>query len=155
MSELKLSSDVAQLGRVVDALRDADGDIPRNVLNTLRDIADRIVEVARAQVEAEPTHGLKHRGLRTAIAEGTRSEPMPDGARVEVEMPGWPGQNSDSLPYDMNSGDWMHPVFDKDPWVKQGPYTPWFDDAVDMFEVIAEREVEVDLDDAIKHIEAA
>lgn len=152
---LDLHSDVAQLGRVVDALRKADEDIPRETVKVMRDIAERIVELARTSVEAEPVHGLKHRGLRAAIADGTYKRDTADGAEVRAELFGWPGSNSESLPYDMDEGGWEHPLFGHDPWVSQSPYAPWFSGSVDAFTEIAEREVEDVLTKNIDEIEAA
>lgn len=160
-SELSLDVDGSQeLTRAAAALGKAERDIGRRLVDTIWDGAVDVANEAARVVQALPTHGRVHTGLRKRIARGIDVKRLPGGkVRVRTTMA---DPDEAIIPRGMDSplkGFW-HPVFgDMDPEdrVTQRPGVPyqWFRDTMGQAEPIIEHNLEEMLDDEAEGIRDA
>lgn len=134
ISRIDLESYGNDLDRATSALREADDSLAVRIPEEMRMLANRLAAVARRRVLEEPTHGIKHRGLRAELSEGVGVQDIPGGARITTSMP---ESNERALPRDTDDPvrGWMHPVFGhRDRWVHEDFAFSWFSDSVSSLE---------------------
>lgn len=124
-----------QLSRAVSALGDIAKYIPRDIDDTIEDVAVKMAERAAMKVQAVRmrTPGFERStGLRRRIARGVGVHRLPDGGyRITTSMT---DQDEAIIPrgFDSPAKGFRHPVFgNKNNWVRQMPATGWFRDTVD------------------------
>lgn len=158
MADSRLSLDVNHdsLDRATDALSEADDELAVEIPDEMVQLAEKLAEIARLRVLAEPVHGLKQRGLRPALASGVDVTPNDNGgADITASLDGWTGQDSSDLPADTDRGliGWVHPVFGhEDRWVHQDDSFSWFTDSMDSAEDDGREALQRLLDDAAQKI---
>lgn len=130
ISRLGLETSSGKLDKATVALHEADDSLTERIPDEMRQLANRLAEVARRRVLEEPVHGLKQRGLRAELAAGVTVEDIPGGAHIGTSMP---DINERNLPSDTDDPirGWSHPVFgNRKVWVHESFAFSWFMDSV-------------------------
>ena len=129
MSELQVSSSGGDaLQRVGAALDELQGSLPRDVFNAVEQETLKLMDLARAKVQAMPTHGNRHTGLLQTVAEGVglTSVVLGDSQSLRVTT-SVPRSNMTSIPAGLDDGSWSHPLFgNRDHWYTQHGAYSWF-----------------------------
>lgn len=126
-----IQADSGDFRRINRHLRAAAPELRKRFRKEIREIVKPVVAAQRAKVNALPTHGKKHTGLRRKVAATVRIEARYSGdrmgVRVRTEGSRMPGDLR-RIPKRMNRGGWRHPVFGTSRWVRQDVPAGWFDD---------------------------
>lgn len=147
-------SNIDKLDDITRAMALADAEIPGDLKNSIRDSAGTLGDRARLRVVLEPTHGVKHTGLRAKVAKGVGLQDVPDGYRITTSMP---NANEAAIPRGMDQHGWRHPVFgNKDVWVVEGTTDfSWFMDTMQEGESLVGDGLEQELENAAERIDNA
>lgn len=119
---------------VINALRDASGEVPSRAQQILEEAADKLAREAAAKVMQEPTHGDKHTGLRARIAAGVHVEKSPGFVDIQSSMA---ARNEAGIPRGMDTRasaghGWRHPLFgNREHWYTNMGAFSWFLDTMD------------------------
>lgn len=144
------SSNADDFGHAADRLDEIARDLPRWVHQDVVTAAESIKSKAQQLVRAEPSHGRRHTGLRETVAQSISVDVSARGATVSVDMP---GTSEDSLPRDLNTGTWRHPVFGTRKWVTQHVTADWFSVPVEQESHDVKNNIQDDLDRAARHVQ--
>jgi hypothetical protein len=147
-------SGIGKLDDITRAMAIENEDIPRELKNSIKDSAGTLGDRASLRVILEPTHGLKHTGLRARVAKGVGLQELPDGYRVTTSMP---NANEAAIPRGMDQHGWRHPVFgNKGTWVVEGITDfSWFMDTMQEGEDLVGNGLEQQLENAAERIDNA
>lgn len=152
-SELKIDvGGLDRLDRIITALGEEIAALPGDFKRDLREVADALSAEASARVLLEPTHGMKHTGLRMEIARGVGVTETADGVVITTSMP---KRDETDIPSGMDdpATGWRHPVFGhRDRWVTQHGAFSWFTSTMDQAEELATAKLTQTLQDAADHI---
>lgn len=111
--------------RVMAALTRADAEMAGNLKDEIKDVSEKLADVARGRVRTLPTpRNAGHTGLRAKVAEGVRVVDRGDGVRVITSMP---NASEGVIPRGLDRlKGWRHPLFgDKSSWFSNPGYD-WF-----------------------------
>ncbi|MFJ9848572.1 hypothetical protein [Streptomyces sp. NPDC101150] len=114
--------------RVVMALREMDASLPKELRKELRQAARPLAQRAKDRVRSIPTRGRGHTGLRARVARGVgirAAVGRNPAVKITTSMT---NPDEAAIPRGLDSPrGWRHPVFgNRNKWVSQHTYGPWF-----------------------------
>lgn len=111
-STLSIQSDGGdQLDRAIRGLAGANRLVSDDSQTAIRELAESLAKQAAARVLGQPTHGMKHTGLRARVSAGVGTSQMADGTMVTTSMD---KSNEAIIPRGFDTavgGRWRHPLF--------------------------------------------
>lgn len=141
-----------------ESLKTIERDFPGWVHRTISDEAGKLRDQAASVLTQEPTHGLKHTGLRATIAAGVKVVPYSDDTGTGVKIiTTVPRPNMASIPAGLDSGmitGWRHPVFGRrrNRWVTEHGSLPWFTGTMATAEPTITKKISADMERAAEQI---
>lgn len=122
------ADDGGRLERAIRALGAASKEAPADIKKVIVELAESLAHEASVSVLAEPTHGLKHTGLRAEVAEGVGTMEIDGGVRITTSMP---SEDKAMIPRGFDTAasrrGWRHPLFgDKTQWYRNYGGFSWF-----------------------------